>query len=108
MTKCTKCDDSYYEENDLCYLCPIGCTECDSATKCKKCDDGYYQENDSCLLCSDSLDFCIECDKSDECDTCKTGFMIDSGTKQCICPSTLFADYVTETCVLCSTKYLNC
>jgi proprotein convertase subtilisin/kexin type 5 len=60
------CQAGYYLSGEMCVKCPVGCTECSSATVCTLCDtaSGFGISGSSCVC--DAMHFavghvCVEC-----------------------------------------------
>ena len=58
----------YDAKTNSCKKCPDNCLECDSSLKCTKCRNTYYQQNGACVRCDESCYNCHDGSNAcDEC-----------------------------------------
>lgn len=85
-TKCSACNDGYYELNYVCYSCRNDCATCTNGTSCLTClSSGYFFNSTSsmCIQCPGSN--CLACNSNGTCTQCDTtnNYYLDKTMKQC-------------------------
>ena len=77
-TLCVTCEDGYYNNQGICYLCQDSCLLCSSSTSCSSCSDGYYLHSSG--RCRAKPTNCMLVDTSGNCTKCQYGYMEDYGS----------------------------
>lgn len=88
----------------VCVTCPVTCLTCTSLTVCTTCAVSSYPSNTTCLAC---MPICKTCTDGISCTACYSTATLSMGGT-CTCPSPLFFDINTKTCLSCTTLQPNC
>jgi proprotein convertase subtilisin/kexin type 5 len=105
------CIDGYYNNQNICSICPPECKTCQSASNCTSCSasynlfqntcltncpDLYYPNNSICVACTPP---CLSCVSSTLCKNCTQPYNLY--TNQCLlqCPNTTISN--SQLCVPC-------
>ena len=103
---CTdKCGLGYYiDDGNVCYSCPVECTQCLSAANCISCQTGYYLDGGACLPCSGD---CLTCRiAEDNCTSCASPLLLQSGSCVNECSSNYYLQ--STTCIECPNGCATC
>lgn len=115
--ECTDCDTSFGEiSSGQCGACPGNCVACSAddaenpdVLTCGTCTDGYASNDGVCGACPSNCIKCKDDDATMTCETCKSGYALDSKTKECVacfgnCATCTSSDSVVK-CTDCNSGY---
>ena len=106
-SKCLKCKNSYFLENQQCQKCPKNlsntCETCSSDGKCLTCLDGYLLSSDQCLTCPLN---CIKCLDKTTCKTCQEGYFLSASQVCTRCGANCNRCDDASSCAICDIGYI--
>mgnify|MGYP000884204247 FL=1 len=128
--KCVgSCPNGTYNASFNCTNCPVGCSNCTSATVCTVCSSGYYLYNDGCStncpagmfasigLCSNCTSNCSTCTGlASNCTSCVVTYALEGNVCKITCSqgipvsttNGLICTACTGNCSTCSVALSNC
>jgi hypothetical protein len=76
------CNRGFYEIEDICEECDIGCKECDSIVNCIVCEEEFRLENGKCEKIESCGGLCRRCEEG-VCKECKENARLENGICYC-------------------------
>lgn len=105
LSQCKSCSYTNATANTglICTLCELPYVVASGA--CTGCSSSYFydQATQKCITCNSN---CLTCTSLTQCTSCKTGLFMHNGQCLTTCPSGMYADSTTKTCINCVD--LNC